>query len=214
MEGVRQHKAMATGGSIAKRDPAIPLKGRAEAYAFARACGYGIFESTRRADADPETGMGSKWEGRREVQARIRWWRTFQQTDEILAEKRALIERELQIVGTANMDDFVKLVPSGDVMLPVLDLTRINALAPPERRAVMAAVKTIKYTENGPTFELHGKNEALAQLRDMHGFKAPAKTEIGGLNGGPVLHTIERVIVDAGSVLRCLSQPPSWGVPV
>jgi hypothetical protein len=41
----------------------------------------------------------------------------------------------------------------------------------------MASVKSIRYTENGPTFELHGKLEALGQLRDMHGFKAPAKTE-------------------------------------
>jgi len=196
MKGVRQDDRGAGG---AKRDPSTPLKGRAEAYAFARACGYGIFESTRRADADPDTGMGSKWEGRRDVQTRIRWWRTFQQTDEILAEKRALIERELQLIGTANMDDFVKLVPGGhDSILPVLDLTKVNAMAPNERRAAMAAVKSIKYTENGPAFEFHSKDGALAQLRDMHGFKAPAKTELSGLNGSAILHKIERVIVEAG----------------
>lgn len=165
---------------MAKRDPSIALKGNAEGYSFARACGYSVYESVRRAGSDPETGVGSKWEYRADVQARIAFWRTFQQTDEILAEKRALIERELQLIGMANMDDFVRLVPTGEVMLPVLDLTKINAMPQPERRAAMAAVKTIRYTENGPTFEMHSKDGALAQLRDMHGFKAPAKTELSG----------------------------------
>ena len=59
-----------------------------------------------------------------------------------------------------------------------------------ERRAAMAAVKTIRYTENGPTFELHGKLEALAQLRDMHGFKGASKMELTGANGGPLVPII------------------------
>ena len=182
---------------MAKRDPSSPLKGRAEPYSFARACGYGIWEATRRAGSNPETGQGSKWEARADVQARINWWRTFKQTDEILAEKRALIERELQLVGMANMDDFIALVPSTDLSkiddlpqdlrsaalekvhyLPVLDLSRINAMPLAERRAAMAAVKSVKYTDNGPAFELHGKLEALAQLRDMNGLKAPTNVNL------------------------------------
>jgi hypothetical protein len=159
-----------------KRDPSTPLRGKAEAFSFARSCGYNVREAVVRAGSNPESGVGSKWEYRSDVQARIAWWRTFKQTDEILAEKRSLIERELQIVGFASMDDFVTLVPSGPLVLPVLDLTRLQALSPAERRAAMAAVKTIRYTESGPTFELHGKLEALAQLRDMHGFKAVTKT--------------------------------------
>jgi hypothetical protein len=161
---------------MAKRDPSTPLKGRAEPYSFARACGYGIWEATRRAGSNPETGQGSKWEARADVQARIAWWRAYKQTDEILAEKRALIERELQLVGLANMDDFVALIPdNAGRFIPVLDLTKINAMALPERRAAMAAVKTVKYTENGPAFELHDKGGALAQLRDMHGLKGVTK---------------------------------------
>jgi len=171
---------------MAKRDPSKPLKGKAEAYSFARACGYGIWEAARRAGANPETGIGSKFEARADVQARTSWWRTYRQTDEILAEKRALIERELQIIGTASMDDYVSLVPSGAHVMPILDLTRISEMPPLQRRAAMAAIKTVKYTESGPTIELHGKQEALAQLRDMHGFKAPAKTEHTGANGGPI----------------------------
>jgi hypothetical protein len=54
-------------------------------------------------------------------------------------------------------------------------MKRVNA-GPIERRAAMASVKSIRYTENGPAFEFH-KDAALGQLRDMHGFKAPAKTE-------------------------------------
>ena len=155
----------------------------AEAFSFARSCGYGVREAVVRAGSNPESGVGSKWEYRSDVRPRIAWWRTFKQTDEILAEKRSLIERELQTIGLANMEDFVKLEPNGDIMLPVLDLSRVNAMTPLERRAVMAAVKTIKYTESGPTFELHGKLEALAQLRDMHGFKAVTKTALTDPSG-------------------------------
>lgn len=166
---------------MAKRDPSTPLKGRAEPYSFARACGYGIWEATRRAGSNPETGQGSKWEARADVQARIAWWRTFKQTDEMLAEKRALIERELQFVGTSNMDDFIALIESpaeSGRFMPVLDLSRINAMPLAERRAAMAAVKSVKYTDNGPAFELHGKLEALAQLRDMNGLKAATNVNL------------------------------------
>lgn len=189
-----------------------PLKGRAERYSFARACGYGIWEASRRAGADPETGQGSKWEARSDVQKRIHFWRTFKETDEMLAEERALIKRELQLIGTANMDDFVTLIPSPSDMerinalpeheraaamadvsyLPVLDLSRVNAMPPMERRAAMASVKTIKYTENGPTFEMHSKADALSQWRDMQGFKASTKTELTGGGGAPLLQGVDR----------------------
>ena len=159
------------------------IKAIPKAYAFERSLGMPPAEACRRAGGKVENGQATKWEQNRRVQAWIAYYRSLGHTEEMMAAKRERIERELQIVGTANIDDFVKLVPSGAVVLPVLDLTSLNAMTELERRGVMAAVKTIRYTENGPTLELHGKNEALAQLRDMHGFKAVTKTALTDPSG-------------------------------
>jgi hypothetical protein len=157
--------------------PAVPPEiGTApKAYAFERSLGIPPSQACRAAGGKVENGQATKWERNPRVQAWISYYRSLGHTEEILAAKRERIENELNLVGLANMDDFVTLVPSGSRVMPVLDLARIHELPEFERRAALAAVKTIRYTENGPTFEMHGKLEALAQLRDMHGFKAVTK---------------------------------------
>jgi hypothetical protein len=183
--------------SLSERQPPRDIAEKPKAYAFERSLGIPPAEVCRRAGGNVENGQATKWENNKRVQAWIAHYRTLGQTEEMLTAKRQRLEDELQMVGTANMDDFITLVPSGSYVVPMLDLTRLQAMSEAERRATMAAVKTVRYTENGPTFEMHGKLEAIAQLRDMHGFKAPAKTELSGLNGAPILHKIERVIVDS-----------------
>jgi hypothetical protein len=158
--------------------PPRDIAANRKAYAFERSLGIPPAEACRRAGGKVENGQATKWEQNKRVQAWIAHYRALGCTEEMLAAKRQRIEDELQIVGFSSMDDFVTMVPSGATMLPVLDLTRINALPDHERRATMAAVKTVKYTENGPTFELHGKLDALSQLRDMHGFKAPTNANV------------------------------------
>ena|ERR1700722_6808312 len=171
-----------------------------KSYAFERSLGVPPAEACRRAGGKVENGQATKWERNPRVRAWIAYYRSLDCTEEMMAAKRERIERELHIVGTANMDDFVTLVPSGAFVLPVLDLTRLNAMTEIERRAVMAAVKTIRYTENGPTLELHGKNEALAQLRDMYGFKAVTKTALtdpSGNNPGSLYLISDRPMSEA-----------------
>jgi hypothetical protein len=160
----------------AEHTPPREIGAKPKAYAFERSLGIPPAEACRRAGGKVENGLATKWENSKPVRAWIAYYRSLGYTDEMMAAKRQRIEDELQLIGTANMDDFVTLVPTGALVLPALDLTRIQALPVAERRAAMAAVKTIRYTENGPTFEFHGKLEALAQLRDMHGFKAVTKT--------------------------------------
>lgn len=167
-------------------EPPRKISAQKKAYAFERSLGLPPAESCRRAGGKVEHGLATKWENDAAVRQQLAYFRSLDHTDEMLAAKRTRIEEELQSIGTANMDDFVKLVPSGESVLPVLDLARIHAWPEAERRVAMAAVKTIRYTENGPTFEMHGKLEALSQLRDMHGFKAPARTELTGKNGAPI----------------------------
>jgi hypothetical protein len=156
-------------------------------YAFERSCGLPPAAACRAVGGKVENGQATKWETNRGVQAWIAYYRKMGQTEEMLAAKRARIEEELQLVAMASMDEFVTLVPSGASILPVLDLTRIQTMSDGERRNAMAAVKTVRYTEHGPTFELHGKLEALNQLRDMNGFSAPKKLGLGNQqNGGPI----------------------------
>lgn len=165
-----------------------------KAYAFERSLGIPPAEACRRAGGKVENGQATKWERSRGVIAWIAHYRSLGHTEEMLAAKRERIEDELNMVAMANMDDFLIYAGEGQRKLPVLDLKRVNDLPEMQRRAVMAAVKTVKYTENGPAFELHGKLEALAQLRDMHGFKAVTKTALTDPSGnGPA----EIVVTDA-----------------
>jgi hypothetical protein len=180
------------------------IKPQPKAYAFERSLGVPPAESVRRAGGKVENGQASKWEVSPRVQAWIKYYRSLGHTEEMLTAKRERIESELQAVALSNMDDFVTLVPTGTTegaaIVPVLDLTRINAMSDIERRATMAAVKTVKYTENGPTFELHGKLEALNQLRDMHGLKAPTKiapTDPSGQNPASIYLISERPMSEA-----------------
>lgn len=154
-----------------------------KAYAFERSLGIPPAEACRRAGGKVENGHATKWERSQRVQAWIGHYRSMGQTEEMLAEKRQRVEDELRLVAHSNMADFVALKPSGESIVPVLDLTRINAMTEAEQRAALAAVKTVKYTENGPTFELHGKLDAIAQLRDMYGFKSVNKTALTDPSG-------------------------------
>lgn len=167
------------------RDPSLPLKGRPEAFSFARACGYGIWESTRRAGANPETGQGSKWEARADVQARIRWWRTFGQNDEMLAEKRARLEARLELAAYGNIFDFAAMVDrvvtvqvdkdtteDRIVKSPVIDWDAVKASP---FGVIVAGFKFDKDTGVLVDFERDSALQAIAQLRDMHGFKAPSR---------------------------------------
>lgn len=165
--------------------PAPPreIGAQPKAYAFERSLGIPPAEACRRAGGKVENGQATKWEQNKRVKAWIGYYRSLGQTEEMLSAKRQRIEDELNALALANMDDFIKIVPAraddpNAPLMPVLDMCRINSMGETERRITMAAVKTVRYTEHGPTFELHGKNEALAQLRDMHGFKAPANANV------------------------------------
>lgn len=94
---------------------------------------------------------------------------------------RVLLEQAR--LAYSNMDDFVRISDSG---LPVLDLTPLKALTDAERRTLMAAVKTVRYTENGPTFELHDKPAVLRDLKKHVGGDAPSKVAFTDAEGRPV----------------------------
>jgi len=160
-----------------------PLRNyRHELFAQARAICLPLIEAARTAGYDGMTpGNAAKIDRMPKVRARIKY--LIGNTEDAVRAKREAIERELQCVMLANMDDFVIY----DGGRPALDLSRIAALPEVERRQIMAAVKTVRYTDAGPTLELHGKLEAAAQLRALNGLDAPKRMELTGDRGAPLI---------------------------
>jgi len=66
---------------------------------------------------------------------------------------------------------------------------------------IISGFKFDKDTGRLTDFERDNALQAANQLRDMHGFKAPAKTEMTGPGGGAVLHGLDR-----DTVVRLLEQ--------
>lgn len=166
-----------------------------ELFARALVLNLPLLECARRAGYDVMTKANAhKIARRRDVLDRVAY--LAGNTDEILREKRSAIERELGAVAYANMDDFVKIDDKG---LPVLDLSEVGQLESSERRSLMAAVKTVRYTDNGPMLELHGKLEAIAQLRKLNGTDAPDKHDLTLRRGADALTDHELAHIAAGS---------------
>lgn len=151
---------------------ALPLRNyRHELFARARAILLPLLEAARSAGYTTMTpGNAAKIDRMLKVRERVKY--LAGNTEEIIRAKREQVERELNRVAMANMDDFTVINRKG---LPILDLRSLQKLPDEERRELMAAVKAVRYTENGPTFELHGKLEALAQIRKINGLDAPEK---------------------------------------
>jgi hypothetical protein len=117
---------------------------------------------------------------------------------------RVLIEQAR--LAYSNMDDFVEISEAG---LPVLNLAPLKALPDHERRALLAAVKTVKYTDNGPTFELHDKPGALRDLKKHVGGDAPSKVALTDAEGNPAAVVVNIMRFTDGST----SHPPKQLAP-
>jgi hypothetical protein len=166
-----------------------PLRNaRHEVFARARAVLVPLLESARAAGYTEMTpGNAAKIDRTPSVRARIKF--LSGNDEDQIRRKRENIERELGRIAYANMDDFIRVSARG---WPMLDLRRVKKLPDDERRELMAAVKGVRYTENGPAFELHAKLDAIAQLRKMNGLDAPERHEITGKGQGPL--TLEALI--------------------
>lgn len=166
------------------RDPSQPLREKQEAFAFARACGYPINEACRIAGGNPDTGIGSKWDAQPKVKRRIAYIRALGNTDEILAAKRRRVEERLEHAAYGNIFDFSTINKRGD---PEIDWPAVKAS--PFSVAIAEFVFD-KDTGRLTRFKRDDALNAVAQLRDMHGFKAPARTELTAKDGAPLLPDI------------------------
>lgn len=157
----------------------LPLGAQREAYAFERSLGVPPSEAVRRAGANPRVGAATKWERSPQIQARIRYFRAQGQTDEMLQAKRARIEERLALAAYTNIFAFAKRDPeTGKVLLDATgDRPQIDweLVAESDQAVVISSFKFDKDTGRITYFERDDALQAAAQLRDMHGFRAPAR---------------------------------------
>jgi hypothetical protein len=147
------------------------ISSKMKAYAFQRSLGRAPAEACRHAGGKVENGHATKWERSPRVRAWVEYFRSLGQTEEILAAKRALIEERLSMAANFNLFDFSTI--DEFTKKPVIDWSKV---ADSPYGAVIAGFKFDKDSGVLTDFERDNALQALAQLRDMHGFKAPAKT--------------------------------------
>ena len=152
-----------------------------KAYAFERSLGIPPAEACRRAGGKVENGHATKWERAQRVQAWIAYYRSQGHTDEMLVAKRARLEQRLELSAYGEILDFATIDPA--TKKPVIDWGLVKASP---YSLIISGFKFDKDTGVLVDFERDNALQAIAQLRDMHGFKAPAKVAMGGLDGGPI----------------------------
>lgn len=175
-----------------------------KAYAFERACGITPAEACRRAGGKVENGLATKWENDPAVKAQIAYFRSLGNDDAMLAAKRERLEERLALAAFGNIFDFATMVDrviltpgKGEddepeeniVQTPVIDWDKVAASP---YGAIIAGFKFDKDSGVLVDFERDSALQAIAQLRDMHGFKAPAKTEMTGKDGSTLMVEIVR----------------------
>lgn len=154
------------------------IAARAKAYAFERSLGIPPAEACRRAGGKVENGQATKWERSRGVQAWLTYYRSLGQTEEMLAEKRARIEERLSLAAFGNIFDFTEIC--GITHDPEIDWREVKASP---YGVIVSGFKFDKDTGRLVDFERDNALQALAQLRDMHGFKSVNKTALTDPSG-------------------------------
>jgi hypothetical protein len=164
------------------------IKPQPKAYAFERSLGIPPAEACRRAGGKVENGHATKWEQNRRVQAWIAYYRSLGHDDAMVAAKRARIEERLNMAAYGNIFDFATMVDrvvtvqvdaktreDKIVRSPLIDWDKV---ASSPYGAIIEGFKFDKDTGELVDFERDSALQALAQLRDMHGFKSVNKTAL------------------------------------
>jgi hypothetical protein len=170
--------------------PPEPRNGKHKLYAFGRSIGMTPAEACRHAGGNVDFGHATKWERSKAVQGWVTYFRSLGQTEEMIAAKRARIEQRLELAAYGNIFEFATIedMPvfmgefddDGDpvtklVKKPVIDWQKVAASP---YGAIISGFKFDKDTGHLTDFDRDPALQAIAQLRDMHGFKAVTKTAL------------------------------------
>ena len=166
------HGLIAAPMSVAVLDQPRAIAPKLKAYAFERSLGQTPAASCRRAGGKVENGHATKWERNRRVQAWIAYYRSLGHDDEMIAAKRARIEERLALAAFGNILEFAEIHGGNEIDIDW------RAVANSPYSAIISGFKFDKDTGRLTDFERDSALQALAQLRDMHGFKAATNTNV------------------------------------
>lgn len=164
-------------GLPAKPSPPRDIAANRKAYAFERSLGIPPAEACRRAGGKVENGHATKWEQNRRVQAWIAYYRSLGQDDEMIEAKRARIEERLALAAFGNIFDFAEIYGGNEIEIDW------RAVAASPYAPIISGFKFDKDTGRLVDFDRDNALQALAQLRDMHGFKSVNKTALTDPSG-------------------------------
>jgi hypothetical protein len=154
------------------------ISAKPKAYAFERSLGIPPAEACRRAGGKVANGQATKWEQSKRVQSWIAYYRSLGCDVDMVAAKRTRIEQRLELAAYGNIFDFCDIDPLTGK--PVINW---DAVAASPYSAIISGFKFDKGTGVLVDFERDNSLQALAQLRDMHGFKAVTKTALTDPSG-------------------------------
>lgn len=137
-------------------------------------------DAVRRVGLNPNNGTATKYEKKPRIQARILYWRTRNLTEEQRLEKRKRLEERLERAAYFNILEHAEFSESGE---PAIDW---KALGESEYGIAISEFRFDKDTGRLVQFKRDAANDAIAQLREMHGWKAPTRIEQTGKDGGPI----------------------------
>lgn len=151
-----------------------------ERYAFERALLVPRLQAARAAGYDQMTaGNAAKLDRNPKIAERINELRAVD--EDMLREKRQRIEARLNLIAYTDIFEFAEI--DGVTNQPVIDWREVLES---EASVIISKFKFDKDTGQLTDFERDNAENAISQLRDMYGFKAPARTELTGANGGPI----------------------------
>jgi len=157
---------------MAKYDPSkrLPIDAE-ENYAQERSFGYRAREAARRAGLNPNSGVATKYEAKPRILARIAYLRRDDLTAEMREAKRRHLEERLELVAFGSLFEY-STIENG---LPVIDWNKVSLS---DLAVVVNEFRFDKDTGKLVTFKRDDAMNAIAQLRDMRGFKAAEKRDV------------------------------------
>ena len=157
---------------MARYDPTkrLPIDAE-ENYAQERAFGYRLREAARRAGLNPNNGIATKYEAKPRIQARIAYLRRDDLTIEMREAKRRHLEERLELAAFGSIFEVTKMVFDS----PQIDWPK---LAESDLGVIISEFHFDKDTGRLVRFKRDDALGAIAQLRDMRGFKAAEKHDV------------------------------------
>jgi hypothetical protein len=185
---------------LAEFDPAMPLRNeKHEHFARLRAVLTPRVEAAREAGYGEMTpGNVAKLDRRPDVRARIA--ALAKMDEEIIRMKRERIEARLNLAAYGNILQFATIDPETG-QIAAIDWRKV---AESDLAAIICDFSFDPKTGRLTKFERDSALSALNQLRELHGFKAPARTELTGKDGT----TLESLIANSYTVVTGISRAP------